>query len=167
MEFKQICLLTVVTVFAGAVWSAGHYRIQAQAWRRDAETSKTSARLLGLTLDKLQLQQKAMSELDQHYTEQLNEAENKNVTLRRQLAAGTRRMYLRTRKTGAGAERGTTSGGMGYATGIRLSADAGQAVLSVRGGIIRDREKIAYLQDYIRQVCQGATPADKSNRRTP
>jgi len=42
---------------------------------------------------------------------------------------------------------------MGHDAPVGLSAATGQRILSVREGIIRDRQKIKYLQDYIRSVC--------------
>jgi hypothetical protein len=58
---------------------------------------------------------------------------------------------------GTGAEHGMVSYGMGNVAGIGLPANAGPIVLSIGERIIRDREKIAYLQDYIRQVCTAQT----------
>ncbi|ECF7068453.1 lysis protein [Salmonella enterica subsp. enterica] len=153
MGIKQIFIFTLVAIFTGLAGLTGYYRLQAQAWQKETTRSMASARQQAVALSKLQAQLNVMSNLDRYYTEQLNEAENQNANLRRQLAAGTYRMRLRTADSRTVAGKNTRTCGMGNDAGIGLSADTGQDVLSLREGISRDRQKIAYLQDYIRQVC--------------
>ncbi|EDS7035908.1 lysis protein, partial [Salmonella enterica subsp. enterica serovar Oranienburg] len=66
---------------------------------------------------------------------------------------GARRMYVRGKCPVSGSGKTTTTGGVGNAATVELSAGAGQNVLDIRAGIISDQEKLKYLQAYVRTQC--------------
>ncbi|MEL5589509.1 lysis system i-spanin subunit Rz [Serratia ureilytica] len=103
----------------------------------------------------LQSRQRKLAELDAYYTERMNEAEKKNTALRTQLASGHRRMLIPVQKECTNRSHPATRG-MGHDGSIELTTDTGQRILSVREGIIRDQQKLMYLQHYIRVFCRRA-----------
>lgn len=151
--FKIICIFTLAVIFTSLVWLTNHYRLQTHTWQKETARSMASARKQAVALSKLQVQLNTMSDLDRYYTEKLSEAENQNANLRRQLGAGTYRMRIRSGASRTVDGKSARTCGVGNDAGIGLPADTGQAVLSLREAIIRDRQKIGYLQDYIRQIC--------------
>lgn len=143
------CIAVVIAVFS---WSARYYYQQSIKWQEKAKEASASVRQYEVQLIVLQSQQRKLAELDEHYTEKLNEAEQENTALRSQLARGHRRMLVAGQK--ACPDRISSSArSLGHDGTLELSADTGQRILSVREGIIRDQQKLMYLQSYIRQFC--------------
>lgn len=98
-----------------------------------------------------------LSELDMTKTKELTDALEKNDQLRRAYtAADTERKRLRIEVKGARASADMPAtagaGSLGDAARIELSDAAGRAVWNIRRALIQDREKIEYLQSYIKQI---------------
>lgn len=143
------CIAVVIAVFS---WSARYYYQQSIKWQEKAKEASASVRQYEIQLNVLQRQQRKLAELDRHYTEKLNDAEQENTALRSQLARGHRRMLVAGQKACPDRTSSSTRS-LGYDGAIELAADTGQRILSVREGIIRDQQKLMYLQRYIRQFC--------------
>lgn len=150
-------IAAVVLCLTGTAWlgmTVMHYRHQADSRKKEVERLAEVSRQQASALETLQARQHTLAELDRHHTEKLNEAEDENHALRAELARGTRRMYLAGKCTRPGGKDGhAASRSLGDDAAIGLPAETGQRILSVRQGIIRDRQKLIYLQDYIRNVC--------------
>ncbi|SCZ55751.1 prophage endopeptidase [Photorhabdus luminescens] len=95
-----------------------------------------------------------LNELDVKHTKELANAKSENDALRDDVAAGRRR--LRIAATCPVCEA-TTSGGVGTTTTVELTGETGSTVLDIREGIINDRAKLRYLQDYIKTECYKVT----------
>lgn len=134
-------------------WAADHYHDKAIAWRDTAHQSGQRVRQQAATITDINQRQQRLAELDKTHTEALNAAESENDALRRQLAAGTRRMYVHAKCPVSGTGRTSATRSMGDATTVELTADSRRNVLDIRAGIIRDREKLKYLQEYLRTQC--------------
>ncbi|MGL6010287.1 MAG: lysis system i-spanin subunit Rz [Shewanella oncorhynchi] len=134
------------------MWSSRYYYQQSIKWQEKAKEASASVRQYEVQLKVLQSQQRKLAELDGHYTEKLNEAEQENTALRSQLARGHRRMLVSGQKACSDRTSSSTRS-LGHDGAIELSADTGQRILSVREGIIRDQQKLMYLQSYIQQFC--------------
>lgn len=98
----------------------------------------------------------ALARIDAENQRKLADAETENETLRRDVAAGTQRLRILGAKL---AQRGehpaggnTCTGSVGDDAGVELSPAAGRTFFDLRAGIISDRAKIAYLQDYVEKV---------------
>ncbi|NEG58202.1 lysis protein [Pantoea agglomerans] len=143
----------VIAVVAALGWTANHYHDKAVLWRTTAHRSQQVVNQQAATIKDMNLRQQQLAALDKTHTEALSAAESENDALRRQLATGTRRMYVHAKcpVSGTGAKAGTS--GMGDGAAVELATDSRQNILDIRAGIIRDREKLRYLQDYIRQQC--------------
>ncbi|WP_277973509.1 lysis system i-spanin subunit Rz [Pantoea agglomerans] len=134
-------------------WAADHYHDKAIAWRTTAQQSQQLARQQAATITDINQRQQRLAAIDKTHTEALSAAESENDAFRRQLAVGTRRMYVHAKCPVSGAGAASGSGGMGDATAVELTADSRRNILDIRAGIIRDREKLKYLQDYVRTQC--------------
>lgn len=75
-------------------WSARYYYQQSVRWQEKASEASSAVRRYEVQLKVLQRQQRRLAELDEHYTEKINEAVQENRTLRTQLARGHRRMLV-------------------------------------------------------------------------
>lgn len=98
--------------------------------------------------------------LDTTSTEKLTHAQSENDRLRREYSAADderRRLRIEVRVARADAivSAATGAGGLGDAASVELSAAAGSAVWDIRGGMISDREKLVYLQEWARAVRAG------------
>ena len=132
------CIAFALAVFS---WSARYYYQLSIKWQEKAKEASASARQYEVQLNVLQSQQRKLAELDEHYTEKLNEAEQENTALRSQLARGHRRMLVAGQKACPDRTSSSTRS-LGHDGTLELSEDTGQRILSVREGIIRDQQKI-------------------------
>lgn len=142
--------VAVVLVLA---WCADHYHGKAESWRNTALSYQHLAGKQAATINDMALRQQQLAELDKTHTEALSAAESENDALRRQLAAGTRRMYVHAKcpVSGAGATADTSK--MGDGAAVELATDSRQNILDIRAGIISDQAKVKYLQQYIIEQC--------------
>ncbi|WP_312299227.1 lysis system i-spanin subunit Rz [Stutzerimonas nitrititolerans] len=101
-----------------------------------------------------------LAALDTTSTEKLTHAQTENDRLRREYSAADderRRLRIEVRVARADAivSAATGSSSLGDATSVELSAAAGSAVWDIRGGMISDRQKLEYLQEWARAVRAG------------
>ncbi|WP_312224352.1 lysis system i-spanin subunit Rz [Stutzerimonas nitrititolerans] len=101
-----------------------------------------------------------LAALDTTSTEKLTHAQTENDRLRREYsAADDERRQLRIEvilaRNDAIVSAATGSSSMGDAASVELSAAAGSAVWDIRGGMISDRAKLEYLQEWARAVRAG------------
>ena len=112
-------------------------------------------RATSAALEKQQAAERRLADADKKHTEDLKNAQDENARLSAAVAAGQRRLRVQARcPAPAGAVQGSpdaSAGSLGDDTTVELSGAAGRNVLAIRAGIIDDRAKIAYLQDYARQ----------------
>ncbi|MEQ1965428.1 lysis protein [Xenorhabdus khoisanae] len=94
---------------------------------------------------------KQLHELDTRHSQELANAKTEIDTLRADVAAGRRKLRI---KATCPVSETVTSGSVGDAGTVELTGETGSTVLDIRAGIINDRAKLRYLQDYIRSQCQ-------------
>ncbi|MDE9545651.1 lysis protein, partial [Xenorhabdus bovienii] len=82
--------------------------------------------------------------------QELDNAKSEIDTLRADVAAGRRKLRI---KAICPVLETTSSRGMVDATTVELSGETGSTVLDIREGIINDRAKLKYLQDYVNTEC--------------
>lgn len=167
-------LLLAVGAGAGVTWwitSITHGRDVAQLkqshaddraqWEADkAAISKQAQQDTAAAINRMKAAQDALALLDATKSKELADAERENNDLRADVAAGNKRVRvlaanLATAELAArqrATSGGTSASGVGNGAALELSAAAGQRVLDLRAGIIRDHAKIDYLQGYIRDV---------------
>ncbi|WP_202940118.1 lysis protein [Pantoea agglomerans] len=150
---SKYAIVALVTVVISLAWAADHYHDKAIAWRDTAHRSGQLARRQAATITDINQRQQRLAALDKTHTEALSAAESENDALRRQLAAGTRRMYVRAKCPVSGTGTAAGTGRLGDGAAVELSTDSRRNILDIRAGIIRDREKLKYLQEYAQTQC--------------
>ncbi|WP_244630926.1 lysis protein [Pantoea agglomerans] len=153
MVVKTIFSFAVMLVITGLGWAADHYHDKAIVWRDTAHQSGQLARRQAATITDINQRQQRLAAIDKTHTEALSAAESENDAMRRQLAAGTRRMYVHAKCPVPGTGTATGSVRLGDGTAVELATDSRRNVLDIRAGIIRDQEKLRYLQEYVQTQC--------------
>lgn len=145
-----------------AGWLAQGWRMGQQMAEQRAEhidllrrTAEANAQvILQQQADQQDLAQR-LAELDAIHTQELSHALEENRRLedlysradddRRRL-----RIEVIVARNDAAVSAVTSAGSVGDATSLELSGAAGRAVWDIRRGMIEDREKLEYLQDFVR-----------------
>lgn len=118
-----------------------------------------AAVILKQQAERLALEQR-LAKADQQSTEKLTHALTENDRLERLYSsADDERRSLRIEVTlarnDAVVSAATGSGSVGDAASVELSADSGRAVWNIRRSMIDDQAKLAYLQEWAREVTKG------------
>ena len=130
------------------------------AWDREKTAITTKAQQdTAAAIKRTHDAQDAAAAADKSSQEKLANAKRENDALRDDVAAGRKRVSILTANlAAANRSSGNATGGssstssLGNGTAIELSREAGLLIYDIREGMISDREKILYLQSYIRDV---------------
>lgn len=139
-----ICLLVSMT------WAVNHYRDNAINYKeqRDKATEKLS--LADSTIKDMQTRQRDVAALDAKYIKELADAKSQLEDLQHCVSTGKCGLHVNARCPANGA---TSTGGMGDATGPRLTDSAERDYFTLRERIVKVTNQVGYLQDYIRNQC--------------
>lgn len=118
-----------------------------QALRQERDKLQMANSQLSGQLDWQNGTQRAVAAIDEHRTQELNDAKNQIDTLQRAVDAGARKLQL------AATCPTTGAAGVADATGPRLTDAAQRDYFRLRERIEIANKQIAGLQDYINQVC--------------
>ncbi|MBC1006463.1 lysis protein, partial [Escherichia coli] len=142
------------TSFSGSLVSripgAVHYRHNAITYKDQRDKATKNLSLANATIKDMQVRQRDVAALDAKYTGELADAKATIDQLERDVASGKRRLQLNARCPASG-ETGT--GGMGDASGPRLTESAERDYFTLRERIITVTKQVGYLQGYIREQC--------------
>ncbi|EQB2479194.1 lysis protein [Klebsiella michiganensis] len=142
--------LIVVTVIGGLAFFANHYHDNATKFKEQRDKATEQLSMAKDTITDMQNRQRDVAALDAKYTGELADAKATIDQLERDVASGKRRLQLNARCTANGA---TDAGGLGDASGPRLTDSAERDYWSLRAGIATITGQVSYLQDYIRTQC--------------
>lgn len=146
-------IVSLLIVAAALAWATDHYHGNAVKYKEQRNTVTHKLALANATITDMTKRQRDVAALDAKYTKELADAQTRNTDLQRRLAAGGR-VRVEGRCSVPTQTETTSASRVGNATTVELSPVAGQNVLDIRAGIIRDQEKLKYLQDYIRTQCK-------------
>jgi len=124
---------------------------QVQAWRyggQIAQIKLDSAQLVIEAKDRSAILALQLHAADRAAIEKLTEAQHENDNLRSRVAAGTTRLRIKATCPAAGA----VAASVGDGQTAELSAEAGQAALDIRAGIIQLEAARDALIEYARRV---------------
>ncbi|WP_337013270.1 lysis protein [Pantoea sp. AS142] len=152
-KLKMGCFTVLVLIVLTLCQLSRHYHNKALEWRKTAREYQKVVKQQAATITDINQRQQQLAALDKTHTEALSAAESQNDVLRRQLAAGSRRMYVHAKCPVSGTGTKTGSRSLGDAAAVELARDSRQNVLDIRAGILRDQEKLKYLQNYLRTQC--------------
>nr|WP_249428496.1 lysis protein [Enterobacter bugandensis] len=142
--------LLVVAVIGVLVFFVNHYRDNAISYKdqRDKATEKLS--LANATIKDMQTRQRDVAALDAKYTGELADAKETIERLHSDVLAGRKRLQL---NANCPANRTTSAGGLGDASGPRLTDSAERDYFTLRERIATVTKQVGYLQDYIKDQC--------------
>lgn len=131
-------------------WLANHYYDNATEFKRQRDEKAQALMLANASITDMQTRQRDAAALDAKYTGELADAKATIDQLERDVASGKRRLQLNARCP----ENGTTgTGGMGDASGPRLTDSAERDYFTLRERIVTITGQVNYLHNYIRTQC--------------
>ncbi|MGU9935113.1 lysis protein [Enterobacter asburiae] len=142
--------LLVVALIGVLAFFVNHYRNNAITYKdqRDKATEKLS--MANATIKDMQVRQRDVAVLDAKYTKELDDAKKQLDDLQRCVRDGKCGLHVNARCPASGA---TSTGGMGDATGPRLTDSAERDYFTLRERIVTVTKQVGYLQDYIKEQC--------------
>src|SRR5690554_6088256 len=155
-----------VTLLAAFIagWLAQGWRMGKQMAEQRAEhidllrrTAEANAQIILQQQADQQAQAQRLAELDTKHTQELSDAlqENRRLEDLYSAADGERRrlrIEVIVARNDATVSAVAGTGSVGDAASLELSGEAGRAVWDIRRGMIEDREKLEYLQDFVRAL---------------
>ncbi|WP_218149998.1 lysis system i-spanin subunit Rz [Halopseudomonas formosensis] len=120
-------------------------------------TAEANAQIILQQQADQQAQAQRLAELDTKHTQELSHALQENRRLEDLYsAADDERRRLRidviVARNDAVVSETTGAGSMGDAASLELSADSGRSIWDIRRGMIEDRAKLEYLQEWVRAL---------------
>lgn len=149
-RLTAIIIAVVICLVVCLGWLASHYHDNATEFKRQRDKATEQLSLAKDTIADMQTRQRDVAALDAKYTGELADAKATIDQLERDVASGKRRLQLNAKCPANGA---TGTGGVGDASGPRLTDSAERDYWSLRAGIATITGQVSYLQDYIRTQC--------------
>lgn len=143
----QLSAIALVAVLGLLV---NHYRGNAITYKEQSDKATSDLKLAKDTITDMQTRQRDVAALDAKYTGELAHAQATIDQLKRDIAAGKRRLQLNATCAKDGS---STSGGMGDAASPRLTDSAQRDYFTLRERISTITGQVNYLQDYIMHQC--------------
>ncbi|HBC0019507.1 TPA: lysis protein [Enterobacter hormaechei subsp. steigerwaltii] len=143
----QFVLITLIVVLAFFV---NHYRDNAITYKDQRDKATEQLSLANATIKDIQVRQRDVAALDAKYTGELADAKETIERLHSDVIAGRKRLQLNANCPANGA---TGTGGLGDASGPRLTDSAERDYFTLRERIVTVTKQVGYLQDYIKDQC--------------
>lgn len=118
--------------------------------KKRADDAEQSLALASATIKDMQARQRDADALDAKYTKDLADAKKQLDDLQRCVSSGKCGLHVNAKCPANGT---TVPGGMGDATGPRLTDSAERDYFTLRERIITVTKQVGYLQDYIKEQC--------------
>lgn len=148
---KRFWLPVLVGLLGGALAiAASHYKGKAESETMRANKAEHSLNLANATITDMQTRQRDVAALDAKYTKELADAKSQLDDLQRCVSSGKCGLRVNAKCPANGA---AGTGGMGDASGPRLTDSAERDYWSLRAGIATITGQVSYLQHYIRTQC--------------
>ena len=118
--------------------------------------SNAAATQLRQALERQQVTQKALAEIDAKSTKEKASDLAENEKLRADVAAGDRRLRIAGRCSTSSSDLPDTTNTARLDDGstVELAGAAGRTVFDIRAGMIKDRAALKGLQEHVSKVCQ-------------
>ena len=149
-RLTAIIFAVVICLLVSMSWAINHYHDNATKFKEQRDKATEQLSMANATITDMQNRQRDVAALDAKYTGELADAKATIDQLERDVASGKRRLQLNARCTANGA---TATGGLGDASGPRLTDSAERDYFTLRERIITVTKQVGYLQDYIKDQC--------------
>ena len=140
----------VIVALSTMGWLVNHYHGKYLQEQKRADTAEQSLKLANATITDMQVRQRDVAALDAKYTGELADAKETIERLHSDVIAGRKRLQLNAKCPANGA---TSAGGVGDASGPRLTDSAERDYFTLRERIGTVTKQVGYLQDYIKEQC--------------
>ncbi|MFP2308832.1 lysis protein [Citrobacter braakii] len=149
-RLTAIICAVVICLLVSMAWWINHYRDNAITYKDQRDKATEQLSLADATIKDMQTRQRDVAELDAKYTGELADAKETIERLHSDVIAGRKRLQLNANCPANGA---TGSGGLGDATGPRLTDSAERDYFTLRERIVTVTKQVGYLQDYLKTQC--------------
>ncbi|HCM5436941.1 TPA: lysis protein [Klebsiella pneumoniae] len=149
-RITAIICAVVICLLVSMAWAINHYRDNAITYKDQRDKATKSVRMANDTIKDMQARQRDVAALDAKYTKELSDAKKQLDDLQRCVRDGKCGLHVNARCPASGA---TSTGGMGDATGPRLTDSAERDYFTLRERIVTVTKQVGYLQDYIKEQC--------------
>ena len=159
--WRWIGLAVLVGCSVFSTWKVDAWRYGKQLAKLSAShqadltaISNAAAAQVRQALEKQQVTQKALAELDAKSTKEKASDLAENERLRADVAAGDRRLRIAGRCSTSSSDLSdtTNTARMDDGSTVELAGAAGRTVFDIRAGIIKDRAALKGLQEYLRDI---------------
>lgn len=149
-RLTAIIIAVIACIIVSLGWTVNHYRDNAIDYKKQRDAAVNEAALAKATITDMQTRQRDVATLDAKYTKELSDANATIESLRADVSAGRKRLQLNANCPKNGA---TGTGGMGDASGPRLTDSAERDYFTLRERIVTVTKQVGYLQDYVKDQC--------------
>lgn len=144
-----ICAI-LICLIVSLGWLASHYHDNATEFKRQRDKANEQLSLEKDTIADMQVRQRDVAALDAKYTKELADAKSQLDDLQRCVSSGKCGLRVNAECPANGA---ASAGGMGDASGPRLTDSAERDYFTLRERITTITGQVNYLQEYIRTQC--------------
>ena len=131
-------------------WLASHYHDNATEFKRQRDKATEQLSLAKDAIADMQVRQRDVAALDAKYTKELADAKSQLDDLQRCVSSGKCGLRVNAECPANGA---TGPGGLGDASGPRLTYSAERDYFTLRERIVTVKKQVGYLQEYINTQC--------------
>ncbi|WP_434470341.1 lysis protein [Klebsiella pneumoniae] len=131
-------------------WLASHYHDNATEFKRQRDKATEQLSLAKDAIADMQVRQRDVAALDAKYTKELADAKSQLDDLQRCVSSGKCGLRVNAECPANGA---TGPGGLGDASGPRLTYSAERDYFTLRERIATVKKQVGYLQEYINTQC--------------
>ncbi|MEP8800004.1 lysis protein [Enterobacter hormaechei] len=149
-RLSPIICAVVICLLVSMAWAINHYRDNAITYKDQRNKTTEQLSLANATIKHMQIRQRDAAALDAKYTKELADAKSQLENLQRCVSSGKCGLQLNARCPANGP---TSTGGMGDASGPRLTDSAERDYFTLRERIVTVTKQVGYLQEYIKEQC--------------
>lgn len=149
-RLTAIISAVVICLIVSLGWLANHYHTNATEIKRQRDEKVKALDLANATITDMATRQRDVAALDAKYTKELSDAKSQLGDLQRCVSSGKCGLRINAKCPANGA---TATGGVGDASGPRLTDSAERDYFTIRERIVTITGQVNYLQDYIRAQC--------------
>lgn len=151
-RLTALIIAVVACIIVSLGWALNHYYGNATKFKEQRDKATEKLTLANATITDMQNRQRDVAALDAKYTGELADAKATIDQLERDVASGKRRLQLNAKCTANGTAV-AVAGGMGDASGPRLTDSAERDYFTLRERIVTVTKQVGYLQGYIKDLC--------------
>jgi len=149
-RLTAIIFAVVICLLISMAWAINHYRDNAITYKDQRDKATKNLSLANATIKDMQVRQRDVAALDAKYTKELSDAKSQLEDLQRCVRTGKCGLHVNARCPANGT---ASAGGLGDATGPRLTDPAERDYFTLRERIITVTKQVGYLQEYVKRQC--------------